>query len=106
MSIDGTLVKDVLLDTGASYTLLGSSTVPLVENYIHEDEQETGGCSIKGCVESGNFVSKVQEYCLGNLCQEDLEVKYPVWDAVGNSYFLNYHVVFDFPSGTLVICED
>ncbi len=92
----------VLLDTGAFYTLLSQQTSQAI-HYLGEHAQETSGCDVVGCKDSGNFVSTLRQYCVGQSCTTDLPVKYPVWDALGMSYLKRY--AFSFGANQFVLCN-
>jgi hypothetical protein len=97
---------DILLDTGAYYTLLNQATIDSLGGYVLEGAIEEGGCSFDGCVDDGYFVSTLKRYCVFNECVEGLEVKFPVWNVIGSSFFKNFRAVFLFESDELMLCRD
>ena len=98
--IDGMPLENVLLDTGAVYCLVANEE--LLEQYVRENEIESVGCSINGC--SNKFLSSVSEFCVFDVC-ESVEIKYPVFNAVGNSFFSKFHVQFDFVADSMIFCD-
>jgi len=105
ISIDDYPIESVLLDTGATYSTLGAETVDRLDHYIIENAVESGGCTIHGCEEDGYFISPVNKYCVVDECAEHVDVKFPIWNAVGNSFFSLYTVLFDFPGSRLILSE-
>lgn len=104
--VDGQEIADVLLDTGTAYCLVNADTVSALGTYFVDSAIETGGCSIHGCVDDGVFLSSVEQFCIHNQCLENVATKYPVWNAVGNSYFFEFELAFDFANHRLVFCDD
>jgi hypothetical protein len=97
---------DILLDTGAYYTLLNQTTIDSMGDYVWEGAIEEGGCSFDGCVDDGKFVSALKRYCVFQECVEGLEIKFPVWNVVGSSFFKHFRAVFLFESEELILCRD
>jgi hypothetical protein len=105
-SVDGReFSAPVLLDTGAMYTVLGTGSVGLLGAYVHEHEQRKEGCTLLGCVPNSELNSVVHEFCVEGHCAQDVEVNYPVWDAVGDSYLSRFRVSYDFPNRRVTFCD-
>jgi predicted aspartyl protease len=104
-SADGQNLGDVLLDTGARYTLL-SAAVAAQSAYLAAGALETGACSIDGCTTSGSFVSTLRHFCAGASCLDQVAVKYPAWNAVGGTFLRRVRMVADFPRRTVAFCQD
>jgi hypothetical protein len=102
-AVDGRGIGDVLLDTGARYTLL-SAAVAAQADYLAGGATETGACSINGCTTGGSFVATVRRFCAGPTCLDKVEVKYPAWDAVGGTFLRRVRMVADFPRRTVAFC--
>lgn len=105
ITIDGIRFDDMLLDTGGTYTAVGRSGMKMLQAYVFDSAQEVGLCTIDGCSEAGAFLSSVNEVCLFDTCAANVQIKYPVWDAVGNTYFSNFRVAFDFPGNRFGYCH-
>lgn len=107
--IDITIDKDyqqkVLLDTGGKYVVFSPKTMAEIDHYVKNNALEISGCTAYGCQEGGYFVSTVKEYCVAAQCEKEVEIKYPLWDAVGNSYFSRFKIAFDFSSSLLFFCS-
>jgi hypothetical protein len=103
VSVDGQPVEDVLLDSGARYSLLDQPAVDLIDSYLEELAQPATSCAVTGCKELS--LSQLRELCAGALCVSDTPVKYPSWNALGASFFAQGHFVIDGPAQRLVSCE-
>ncbi len=88
--IDGTRFDDMLLDTGGTYTAVGHRGMSMLQAYVFDSAQEVGLCTIDGCSDAGAFLSSVNEVCLFDACATNVQIKYPVWNALGNTYFSNH----------------
>ncbi|KHD08142.1 hypothetical protein PN36_20985 [Candidatus Thiomargarita nelsonii] len=106
ITIDNHYTQKVLLDTGGKYTTLSTNTLEKLGDYVKNNAVEIPGCTVNGCQEGGLFVSTVKEYCVADKCEQDVEIKYPLWDSVGNSYFSRFKIVFDFSSSLLFFCSE
>jgi hypothetical protein len=94
----------ILLDTGALYTLLSAQTAASA-TYLAAAAVSTGACSINGCAEKGSFVSMVKRVCAGATCLSDVPVKYPAWDALGNSFLKSFRTVIDLAGRRITFCQ-
>jgi hypothetical protein len=47
----------------------------------------------------------VMSYCVFDTCEDNVPVKYPVFDAVGSSFLFLRRTAFDFPDSSIVFCE-
>jgi hypothetical protein len=103
-SLDGQALGGVLLDTGAAYTLLSNEAAAKAP-YLTETAVSTGGCSINGCTDTGNFTSTARRFCVGELCRDGLGVKYPVWDAVGGTFLRAFRTNIDLRGHSIVFCR-
>jgi hypothetical protein len=89
----------MLLDSGSKYTLLSQETADKI-TYLKDNEQPAQGCSVKGC-KDGFFTSTVRKLCVGDDCLDNVEVKYPVWDALGMSFLGKYKTTVKMETGCL-----
>jgi hypothetical protein len=106
VSIDGQdLAEPVLLDTGALYTVLSSETLEGLDPYFREGEQTADVCTVNGCTSGSTFISSIRRLCVDDHCVEDAAIKYPVWDALGCSFFTAFSLAFDLPRDRLVFCQ-
>jgi hypothetical protein len=80
-----------LLDTGAAYTLRAEG----------EGGAPTSGCDINGCRDT-YFISSM-DVCVEDHCAAAVEVKYPVWDAVGANWLAGFRM--QLAAGRLVLCD-
>jgi hypothetical protein len=106
ITMDGIRFDDMLLDTGATYTAVGHSGMSMLQAYVFDSAQEVGLCTIDGCSETGAFLSSIHELCLLDRCAANVQIKYPVWNAVGNTYFANFRLAFDFPGNRFGYCHE
>jgi hypothetical protein len=60
---------------------------------------------VDGCQTGVAFTSELPSYCVGSQCESDLTVKYPVFDAVGMTFFARRRAMFDFSASALWFCE-
>jgi hypothetical protein len=95
----------VLLDTGATETILDTPTAASLGAQLTAGQQPAPACTISGCVADGGFESTLQDLCVGSHCAQNVTVKYPAWDAVGDTYFSSFHVAFDYANTKLVFCN-
>ncbi len=102
-AVDGKSLGPILLDTGALYTLFAATTAAELP-YLAESAVAATGCGINGCVDD-QFTSRARQVCVGEVCLADVPVKYPAWDAVGDSFLFQRRVALDFPRQRLVFCE-
>lgn len=102
-AIDGLPLDPVLLDSGALYTVLSDQTVGKLEPYVRERATTAMACDVNGCNQQASL-SQLRQVCLGEQCEADVEVKFPVWDAIGDSFFKRARYVFDARARQLVRC--
>lgn len=95
--------SNISIDTGATYTLLSQATSDALEAAL-TDPQPAPLCTVAGCQATGAFTAVLSSYCVGNECENDLDVKFPAFDAVGMTYFGRRRVVFDFEGSSLWFC--
>ncbi len=105
ISIDGLVLSGITIDTGAEFTVLDDSTVARLDDYVTTQSVEADVCTIEGCTPGGARTSTVHELCVADICQSEVAVKYPVFDAVGNSFLARQRVAFDFPRSEIVFCD-
>ena len=106
VQLDTESFDDVALDTGSAYSVLSQATADRLGETVEAGAQPASVCTVEGCSESGAFVSSVGQYCVAGVCAQDVSVKYPVWDAVGCTYFSRFDLDFDFPDATLWFCDE
>lgn len=104
VAVDDHEIPNVLLDTGAKYSTLSRKTVEALDAYVQENAVETSLTTTHGHVGSGYFISTVKNYCVVDTCEENVAVHFPVWDAVGDTFFSRFTVTFDFPNRVLSFC--
>lgn len=100
--VDDLPIEEVAIDTGAKYTVFDQTTISRLGAYVKEQAIEVGVCTVDGCRDQGAYQSRVKRFCIENECVQDLEIKYPAWNAIGNSYFANYRITFDFPNSRML----
>jgi hypothetical protein len=105
VSIDGQEFPDVTVDSGSTYTVLSQESVAQLEPYVTEQSELADLCTIDGCLSGVARTSAVMSYCIFDTCQENVPVKYPVFDAVGSSFLFLRRTAFDFPKSNVVFCE-
>lgn len=84
ITINGEAFPRVLLDTGAARTVLSAEDAEALQPGLRAHEQPTEICTLTQC--QHGYLSQVREICVGDVCEQDVEVKYPVWTAVGMSF--------------------
>ena len=100
--IDNIIFPNFLLDTGAAVCLLTEDTVSALDSYFRDDAVPSEGCTAAGC--NDVFLSHLDRICIGDTCSENVETKYPAWNALGGSFFAAFNLELDFPRDTLRIC--
>ena len=105
VSIDGHPFPAVAVDSGSTFTLLSQPSLGALDAYVMDHGQVADLCTISGCMTGVARTSTVAEYCVFDSCQQQVPVKYPVFDAVGSSFLFLGHTAFDFPQGSIVFCE-
>ena len=103
-SLDGQSLGAILLDTGALYTLFATATAAKAP-YLSDSAVAATGCSINGCTDGQYFTATARQVCVGDVCMSDVPVKYPVWDAIGDSFLFQRRVDLDVPRGRLIFCD-
>jgi predicted aspartyl protease len=103
-SLDGQSLGAILLDTGALYTLFATATATKAP-YLADSAVAATGCSIDGCADGQYFTSAARQVCVGAVCLSDVPVKYPVWDAIGDSFLFQRRVDLDVPRSRLIFCD-
>jgi len=104
--VDAASFDQVALDTGSAYSVLSQATADQLGDDLGAGAEPASICTVDGCEESGAFIASVERYCVAGVCAQDVAVKYPVWDAVGCTYFSRFDLEFDFPSATLWFCDE
>jgi len=102
----GVELEPVLLDTGASWTMLGPEASERLEDELAEDLAAASFCDIEGCRDDQAFTSTLRSYCLGAACEADVPVKFPTWDAVGATWLTRRRVFVDLAESSLVVCDE
>ena len=97
--------EPVLLDTGATETVLDTATAASLGAKLTAAQQSAPLCTASGCAADAGFESTLQDVCVGTHCAQNVTVKYPAWDAVGDTYFSSFHVAFDYANARLVFCN-
>lgn len=105
VSIDGQKFPGVTVDSGSTYTVLSQASFDQLDPYVAERSQPADLCTIDGCMAGVARTSQVVEYCVFDVCQDDVPIKYPVFDAVGSSFLFLRRTAFDFPGSSVVFCE-
>jgi hypothetical protein len=105
-SADGQAAADTPVDTGSVYTLLGQSTVDALPPASVSPSTPSSLCTVDGCQDSGAFIASLPSYCVGSVCETGLDVKFPVFDAVGMSFLSQRTARFDFPDKQLTFCAE
>ncbi len=100
---DGVLIEDVLVDSGARFTLLDQASLDMLEPYLQEQAQPATSCAVDDCSELS--LSRLHELCVGATCVKDVATKYPSWKALGASFFAQGRFVIDGPAKELVACD-
>jgi len=103
-SLDGQSLGPILLDTGSLYTLFATATVAKAP-YLADSAVAATGCSIDGCITGQYFTSTARQVCVGDVCLSNVPVKYPVWDAIGDSLLFQRRVDLDFSRSRLTFCD-
>jgi predicted aspartyl protease len=101
--VDGERLGAILIDTGALYSLLSSASAAKF-SYLADRAVAATGCGINGCT-NDQFISQAHRMCVGTTCMDNVPVKYPVWDAVGDSFLFQHRVDIDFPGRKVVFCS-
>ena len=105
VSIEGHGPSDVALDTGGTYTTLSQATADLLGAPLLDGSEPASLCTVEGCEENAARTSTVASYCVGERCADDVRVKFPVWDGVGNTFLSRYEVDLDFVEDRIVFCD-
>ncbi len=104
-AIDGAGLGPVLLDSGALYTVLADQTVDRLAPYLRDSAMPTTACDVSGCNQSASL-GLLREVCVGTQCEQMVDVKFPVWDAIGNSFLTRGRYAFHPHASELVRCAD
>lgn len=102
--VDDLALDGVVLDTGATRSVLDQATVGQLGVYVVEQSVATSTCTVNGCVDDGGRLSTIASFCVEDVCAESIEAKFPVWNAVGANWFARFDVVFDFAGKRLRFC--
>jgi hypothetical protein len=102
LRVDGLPIEDVLVDSGARFTLLDQAAVDMLQPYLHEEAEPATSCAVTECREL--FLGQLHEVCAGEICVREVPVKYPSWKALGASFFAQGRFVIDGPAKRLVAC--
>lgn len=105
VSIDGQEFPGVTIDSGSTYTVLSEATAARLDPYVTDQSETADLCTIEGCTTGVARTSQVMSYCIFDTCQDNVPVKYPVFDAVGSSFLFLRRTAFDFPNSSIVFCE-
>jgi hypothetical protein len=103
VTIAGLRLRNVMLDTGAAGVLLSAETVTLLAAELAGAE-EVGHCSFDGCVDSGAFTTTVPEVCVAGICEAEVTVKWPAWDAIGLAWLNRHSYIVSLDRMELEIC--
>jgi predicted aspartyl protease len=103
--IDDVTLEAVVLDTGATRSVLDQATVDQLDPYVTDAATATSTCTVDGCSDDGGHLSTIDRVCVGAVCTESVEVKYPLWNAVGANWFARHDVGFDFSGEQLLFCD-
>ena len=98
--------KDVVIDTGSTFSLLSQSTVAALDPAALAPKTSASLCTVNGCQDGVAFTAPLAHYCVGAECESDVTVKFPVFDAVGTSFLARRKVSFDFAGNQLWFCAD
>lgn len=101
--VAGLRLRNVMLDTGAAGVLLSAGTAALLADELVGAE-EVGYCSFDGCSDSGAFTTTVPEVCVAGICEADVTVKWPAWDAIGLSWLNRHSYIVSLGRMELEIC--
>lgn len=105
VQIDSRNFKDVLLDTGAVYVLLDQESINKIAHHSIFDITPSKGCSFNNCNEQVQQ-GVLSEVCLNGHCEQRVEAKFPVFNAIGNAFLKRMKIKMDFPKSQLVFCQD
>lgn len=97
--------KDVLLDTGAVYVLLNQESIDKLTPNSVFDITPSEGCSFTNCNEQVQQ-GILSELCIEGHCEQQIEAKFPVFNAIGNAFLKRVKIKMDFPKSQLVFCQD
>lgn len=103
--IDGHAFSHVAIDSGSTFTVLSQATVDLLAPYVTARGQVADLCTVDGCMTGVAQSSSVKEYCVFDVCEPNVPVKFPAFDAIGSSFLFLQDSVFDFPNGNLAFCD-
>ncbi len=106
VTVDTESQSGVVIDTGATFTLLSQATVASLEPTHLEPKKPASLCTVNGCTDGVAFTAELPVYCAGAVCENDVPVKFPVFDAVGSSFLSRRRAAFDFAGNQLVFCAD
>jgi hypothetical protein len=104
---EGTPFVDVTVDGHAfpTYTVLSQAAFAQLDPYVMDQSKVADLCTIDGCMAGVARTSTVMTYCVFGSCQQNLPIKYPVFDAVGSSFLFLRDTAFDFPKSSIVFCN-
>lgn len=94
------------IDSGSLFTVLSQATVDALPAAALGPSTPADLCTVDGCQSGVAQVAKLSEYCVASECETQLDVKFPVFDAVGASYLARRRIRFDFPGARLWSCSD
>ena len=102
-SVDGHALPGITVDSGSTYTVFESASS--LDPYVIDQSKAADLCTIDGCMTGVARTSVVDTYCVFDSCQQNVSVKYPVFDAVGSSFLFLQDTAFDFPHSNIVFCR-
>jgi hypothetical protein len=105
VSVDGHAFPGVTVDSGSTYTVLSQASFAQLDPYVADQSQIADLCTIDGCMAGAARTSTAMTYCIFDSCQQNVPIKYPVFDAVGSSFLFLRDTAFDFPQSSIIFCK-
>jgi hypothetical protein len=105
VTVDEITIDSMLLDTGARNVLFSAETISELGAYIRDNSIPTGFCVFDGCVDSGAFESVANQVCVNDICIDSVGVKYPAWNAIGQSFLGEQDFIVSIRRQTYTVCD-
>ena len=105
VSVDDIDLGKVTVDSGATRTVFDQATADLLGSYFTDQATLTSSCTVQGCTDNSAKLSRAKLICISDICAENLEVKFPIWNGVEANWLAQHDVRFDFQRKTLVFCD-
>jgi predicted aspartyl protease len=92
------------VDTGSTFSVIGPASAEALGAGL-DPKTLASLCTVDGCQNGVAYTAALSSYCVGSACENDVTVKFPVFDAVGMSFLSRLEARFVFPEKVLQLCR-